>query len=140
MSSELDNDLTVAEFDRAVAKLRCGGAPGITEVPPEAFKCLEGEHRKQVFQFVVDFWEGKADYAQWHQGLGVMVPKKGDLSDPNKCRGINLMDVCSKIFSCVMNKRLYVLLDRHGIKTQFWATPDVGCQDGSFTIKSLLHL
>ena len=50
------------------------------------------------------------------------------------------MDVCSKIFSCVMNERLYVLLDRHGIKTQFGATPDVGCQDGSFTIKSLLHL
>ena len=66
--------------------------------------------------------------------------KKGDLSDPNKWRGINLMDVCSKIFPCIMNDRLYCLLDRHGIRTQFGATPNVGCQDGSFTLKSLLHL
>ena len=125
VSGELGNDITLDKFDRAIAKLCCGGAPGITEVPPEVFKCPEGEHRKQLYQLVVDFWDGKADYAQWHKGLGVMVPKKGDLSDPNKWRGINLMDVCSKIFSCVMNDRLYVLLDRHGIKTQFGATPDV---------------
>ena len=58
----LDNDITVEEFDRAIAKLRCSGAPGITEVPPEAFKCLEGENKKQVYLFVVDFWEGRADY------------------------------------------------------------------------------
>ena len=79
-------------------KLWNGGAPGITEVPPEAFKCLEGENRKQVYLYIVEFWEGRADYAQWYQGLGVMVPQKGDLSNPNKWRGINLMDVCSKIF------------------------------------------
>ena len=89
---------------------------------------------------IVKFWEGRADYAQWHQGLGVMVPKKGDLRDPNKWRGINLMDVCSNFFSCIMNERLYRLLDRHGIRTQFGATPNIGCQDGRFTLKSLLHL
>ena len=69
-----------------------------------------------------------------------MVPKKGDLSYPNKWRGINLMDVRSKICSYIINERLYYLLDRHGICTQFGATPNVGCQDGSFTLKSLLHL
>ena len=38
-----------------------------------------------------------------------------------------------------MNERLYRLLDKHGVKTQFGATPNVGCQDGSFTLKTLLH-
>ena len=42
--------------------------------------------------------------------------------------------------SCILNERLYRLLDEHGIRTQFGATPNVGCQDGSFTLKSLLHL
>ncbi|MCP4745471.1 MAG: hypothetical protein GY874_04905, partial [Desulfobacteraceae bacterium] len=46
----------------------------------------------------------------------------------------------SKVFSCILNDRLYQLLGRHGVKTQFGATPNVGCQDGSFTLKSLLHL
>jgi len=32
-----------------------------------------------------------------------------------------------------------VLLAKHGIKLQFGATPGVGCQDGLFTLKTLLH-
>ena len=31
---ELDDHITVKEFDRAIAKLQNSGAPGITEVPP----------------------------------------------------------------------------------------------------------
>ena len=51
-----------------------------------------------------------------------------------------MMDVCSKIFSCILNERIYGFLGKHGVKTQFVATPEVGCQDGSFTLKSFLHL
>ena len=109
-------------------------------MPPDAFKCLDGINRKQVYHYIVDFWENDADYWEWHTGLGVLVPKKGDLSDPNKWRGINLMDVCLKIFSIILNDHLYQLLGRHGAKSQFGATPNVECQDGSFTLKSLLHL
>eukprot|EP00956_Cyclotella_meneghiniana_P026655 scaffold58163_cov39-Cyclotella_meneghiniana.AAC.7 len=35
---------------------------------------------------------------------------------------------------------MYVLLEKHGVKTQFGATPLVGCPEGNFTLKSLLHL
>ena len=98
------------------------------------------QKKKAGVFFVVDFWEGNADYWKWHAGLGVMVPEKGDLSKPKKCWGINLMDVCSKRFSCILNERIYCLLDKHGIRAQFGATPNVGCQDGSFTHKILLHL
>ena len=50
------------------------------------------------------------------------------------------MDVCSKLLSRMVTTRLYKSLDRYGTKCQFGATPGVGCQDGSFTLKSLLHL
>ena len=93
-------------------------APGVTGVPPNAFKCLNGEHKRTVFQYVNNFWDEKADYWEWHQGLGILVPKKGNLSNPNKWRGINLMDLCSKNFSCILNNRLYCLLEKHGTKTQ----------------------
>ena len=48
------------------------------------------------------------------------------------------MDVCSKIFSIILNNRLYTLLGKHGTKCQFGATPNKGCRDGSFTLKTLL--
>ena len=76
-SSESDAHITLKEFDRAISKSQNNGASGVMEVPPEAFKCLEGKNKKQVYLFVVDFWEGKADYWQWHIGMGIMVPQKG---------------------------------------------------------------
>ncbi len=49
------------------------------------------------------------------------------------------MDVCSKVFSSIMNGRAFCLLDLHGTKFQFGGTPTIGCQDGLFTLKTLLN-
>ena len=40
----LDSDLTFSEFKKATMKLKNGKAPGITEVPPIAFKLLGREN------------------------------------------------------------------------------------------------
>ena len=50
------------------------------------------------------------------------------------------MDMGSKIFSSILCTRLFKIIDKHGVKNQFGSTPGVGCQDGSFTIKMMLHL
>jgi hypothetical protein len=50
-----------------------------------------------------------------------------------------LMDVCSKIFSSVMNGRAFHFLKLHGTRFQFGGTPTLGCQDGLFTLKTLLN-
>ena len=55
----------------------------ITEVPANAFKCLGERALDQIYEYVVDFWEDRADYLEWHTVIRIMVPKKGDLSDPN---------------------------------------------------------
>ena len=70
----------------------------------------------------------------------IPVPKSGDLSDPNKWRGVTLMDLGSKIFSSILYTRMLHIIKEHRVKYQFGSTPGVGCQDGSFTIKTTLHL
>ena len=50
-----------------------------------------------------------------------------------------LMDICSKVFSLIMTARAFKLLDKHGTRFQFGGTPDLGCQDGLFTLKTLLN-
>jgi hypothetical protein len=50
-----------------------------------------------------------------------------------------LMDVCSKIFSFIMNGCAFRLLNLHGTRFQFGGTPTLGCQDGLFTLKMLLN-
>ncbi len=50
------------------------------------------------------------------------------------------MDVCSKTFSSVMNGRAFRLLNEHGTGFQFGGTPELGCQDGLFVLKTLLAM
>ena len=101
---------------------------------------MNAKHEKIIFQYVQDFFDGTADYESWHLSQIVPVPKSGDLSDPNKWRRIMLMDVCSKIFSSVMNARAFQLLDENGTKFQFGGAPELVCRDGLFTIKTLLNM
>ncbi len=51
-----------------------------------------------------------------------------------------LMDVCSKIFFSIMNSRAFHLLKLHRTQFQLGGTPTLGCQDGLFTLKTLLNV
>ena len=59
-----------------------------------------------------------------------IIPKKGNLSDPNNWRGINF----------VITFRLQHILKIEGTPVQFGASPDTGCPDGSFSLKTLLQI
>ena len=50
------------------------------------------------------------------------------------------MDIGSKTFSSILCTRLFKIIEPHGVRYQFGSTPGVGCQDGIFTIKTMLHL
>ena len=50
------------------------------------------------------------------------------------------MDIGSKVFSSILCTRLFKVIKKHGVKYQFGSTPGVGCQDSTFTIKTLLNL
>ncbi len=123
-----------------MTKLKNAKAPGLTGVPPEAFKAMSPSNLQHVYKHVNDFFLSNADYKQWHQSQCVPIPKSGDLLDPNKWRGVMLMDICSMIFSLVMNGRVFKLLGKHGTRFQFGGTPELGCRDGLFVLKTLLTM
>ena len=70
----------------------------------------------------------------------VPVPKSGDSSNSDKLRDIILMDVCSKIFSSILNERLFKIVKANGNCFQFGGTSKFGCADGLFTLKALLNM
>ena len=136
---EIDHPIMFSEVDKAINKLKPGKAPGLNGIPPEAYKAFGKKMRMRIHHYVGQFFDGTRDYDGWHKSQCVPVPKKGDLADPNKWRGVMLMDICSKIFSSVMNDHAFCLLELHGTRFQFGGTPEVGCRDGLFTLKSLLN-
>ena len=108
-------------------------------LPTNSFKSMSEEKLCHHFDFITEFWEDKVDFEEWNEGQVVPVPKTGDLSDPNKWRGLNLIDIWSKVFSILIYKRLFKIIKKQGFKYQFGSSPGVGCQDGTFTIKIILH-
>jgi hypothetical protein len=137
---DLDDAITWKEFTTAINGLKNNKSPGANEIPAEAFKAMNSKNKNHMFQFINSFWNGTEDYPEWHSGLGIPVQKVTHPSNPNQYRIVNLMDVGSKIFSRILTARLYKLLNIHGTKYQFGATPNSGCQDANYTLKTLLHL
>ena len=77
-------------------------------------------------------------YEDWKIVTVKLLPKKGDLTNPNNWRGITLLDITSKLVSILINNRLQWLIAKHGILYQFGATLKLGCQDAVFVLKSFL--
>ena len=50
------------------------------------------------------------------------------------------MNIGAKLFSSILRGRAFKIIKAHGVKYQFGSTLGVGCQDGSFTLKTLLNL
>jgi hypothetical protein len=137
--TDIDTLITFREVKRAIAKLKKAKAPGLNGIPPEALKAMGNAPKQTIHKHISDFFEGTTDHEAWKRSQCVPVPKKGDLSNPNKWRGVMLMDMCSKAFSSIMTARAFKLLDKHRTRFQFGGTPELGCWDGLFTLKALLN-
>ena len=136
---EIDCPFTFSEADKTINKLKPGKAPGLNGIPLEAYKAFGRKMRMRIHHYVGELFDCTSDYDGWHKSHCVPVPKNGNLADPNKWRGVMLMDVCSKIFSSVMNDCVFCLLKLHGTQFQFKGTPEVGCRNGLFILNSLLN-
>jgi hypothetical protein len=61
--------------------------------------------------YVCKFWTGELDINEWHTGLVKLLQKKKDLTKTDNWRGINLMDVASKVFTSILADSAYKLLE-----------------------------
>ena len=107
---ELDTKITWEELKKAVTELANGKYPGLNEVPPDAFKALSEKNLSFPLDFLNAFWNEETNFDEWHEGQVIPVPKSGDLSDPNKWRGVTPMDFGSKIFSSILCTRLFHII------------------------------
>ena len=85
-------------------------APGLNIVHTNAFKAMSPKNLKVHFNLILEFLNDKLDFEEWHEGQVVPVPKSRDLLDLNKCRGVSMMDIGSKIFSSLLCKRLFRII------------------------------
>ena len=82
---------------------------------------------------------GGVVYEERRHARLVLLPKKGDLSRCKNWRGICLLDVCSKLLSSILVRRLQIVMEEFGMDSQTGFRPDRGTADGLFTTFVGLH-
>ena len=111
----LDYLITDEEFEAAVNKLKANKSPGIDNILNEVIKigkdAIKG-HLVNLFNRILD--TGKYP-TLWSFGLIVSIHKKDDRSKVENYRGITLLSALGKLFTSILNNRLYDYIVQKGI-------------------------
>ena len=103
------------EFDTKISKLKANKAPGIDNIQNEILKVGKDfikRHLKPLFNRILR--TGKYPLL-WSFRLTVPVHKKDDPSKGENYRGITLQSSLSKLFTSILNNRLYDYTTKKGI-------------------------
>ena len=104
---ELDNPITEHEVRQAIKKLKTGKACGLDDICGEFLKHADN----LVVPFLTNLFNRLYDASHfpldWCKSVIIPLLKKGDDKNPDNYRGISLLSVVSKVFTAILNKRLY---------------------------------
>ena len=93
--------------------------PGPNGVPREAFKNLDNYGIILLRETIRKCWNDNEYNPEVFTRLGLCIlPKSGDLSNPNKWRGIALGNIIAKIISSIIATRLTQHINTFGIDEQ----------------------
>ena len=104
---ELDNPITEQEVRQAIKNLKTGKASGLDNICAEFLKYAENF----VVPFLTKLFKKLYDRSyfplDWCKSVIIHLFKKGEDSNPDNYRGISLLSIVSKVFTAILNKRLY---------------------------------
>eukprot|EP00957_Ditylum_brightwellii_P109680 8366159-Ditylum_brightwellii.AAC.1 len=93
-----------------------------------------------IFNLLQDFWDSKLDFDTWKKSILAPVPKKGDLSDPNKWRPVCLLETSYKVLASIIACRINSIIRDHGLEPQCGSLNPKGCPDAIFSLVSALQI
>jgi len=110
---QLNGDIGLDEVSEAIRQLKHNKAAGPDSLVSEVFiYSAEIISPFLVCMFNNIFSSGKYPEA-WTEALVQPVFKSGSADDPNNYRGISLLNICSKLYSYILNKRLVVYIEEN---------------------------
>eukprot|EP00957_Ditylum_brightwellii_P192297 14638794-Ditylum_brightwellii.AAC.1 len=93
-----------------------------------------------IHEMIVQFWEGSFDFKFWESGTLAPVPKKGDLSNPNKWCLVCLLETINKVLVSIIAWRINPVIQDHNWEPQCGCLNLKGCQDANFLCWTALQL
>ena len=104
---DLDAPITQDEVRKAIRNLKSGKATGLDNILAEILKSGE----EAVTPFLTTLFNKLYDSGlfpeDWTRSVIIPLLKKGDPTNPENFRGISLLSITSKVFTKILNTRLY---------------------------------
>ena len=105
--SDMDDPITEDEVRNVIKNLKPGKAYGVDNICVEFLKYAD----VIVIPFLCKLYNKLFDTCyfpiEWSKSIIVPLFKKGDARCPDNYRGISLLSILSKVFTAILNKRLY---------------------------------
>jgi hypothetical protein len=109
---ELDKDLTIVEFDKAIERAKLNTAPGIDGISNRFIKKIWYIFRKPLFDYANCCFEKGVLTDSFRVAKIRLIPKKGDATLLKNWRPISLPNCFYKLISCVIAMRLGKVIDQ----------------------------
>ena len=139
--SELDVSITDTEILKAVGSLKRNKAVGIDGISGEMLMCSTPVFIKVYRKLFNAMLNMKYYPHTWKKGIIVNLYKAGDPFCTDNYRGLTINSCLSKVFNTILNVRLDIFLQKHGVidKAQIGFKKKARTSDHIFVMNTLFH-
>ena len=110
---DLDKRISQDEVRESIRALKSGKAGGLDEVCGEFLKNAEEIAVPFMTKLFNNLYDKSYFPIDWCKAVIVPILKKGSATNPDNYRGISLLSIVSKVFTSIINKRLYNWCEIH---------------------------
>ncbi|XP_039287416.1 uncharacterized protein LOC120352044 [Nilaparvata lugens] len=102
----VEEDIRQEEMRAAINKMEVGKAAGHDEITPEMIKYIGVYEEKLLLKVLRLAWKYKKIPKDWELGIIIPIFENGDDRECKNHRGITLLSVPGKIYSCILQNQL----------------------------------
>ena len=104
---ELDEEITQEEIEGGINRLKHGKAGGIDEASAELLQLSKNKIVGFLHKLFNQMFSTGMFPLKWAKAIVVPLYKKGEVTEADNYRGVSLLSITSKIFTGILNRRLY---------------------------------
>ena len=138
---ELDKPFTINEIKKGITNLKRNKASGPDQILNEFLIYGKDALCAPISKLFNLCLRSHCFPENWSEGCITSIFKSGEQTDPNNYRGITILSCLGKLFTSILNERLFNFLIKHKLLNKWQAgfIPDHRTSDQTFILKSLVH-
>ena len=109
---ELDKEISQTEVLQAIDKLKKGKSAGLDDISPDLVKLVKPQITNYLHKLFQKNYDSTKYPKEWAKSIIIPIHKKGSKLLLDNYRGISLLNVTSKVFTSIINNRLYTWMEK----------------------------